>query len=247
MGINDRTAKALGDDVMERLRSLRFCIVGCGGTGANFAEMLVRTGATQLILIDGDSVDESNLNRVFSFSSADLAVPKVEALKNRLQSIRTGLEICTLHDSFRKPEDILEDHPIGQRVRNAVHDADVVFIGTDTNRSRLAIERLCRDKVGGMLLSCGVLVDRESDIFEFECAWSPRTPAELADAEGYGPENASFASIIHEATSVAFTMLLSHLRCGNSNFKSYLRRYDASFQPVETVVNGRSNGNTPSC
>ena len=48
MGLDDRTSKALGDKVMERLRSLRFCIVGCGGTGANFAEMLVRTGATGL-------------------------------------------------------------------------------------------------------------------------------------------------------------------------------------------------------
>ena len=245
MDVDDRTAKALGDDVMERLRSLRFCMVGCGGTGANFAEMLVRTGATQLTLIDGADVEESNLNRVFSFSSADLAKPKVDALKKRLESIRAGLEICTLRDSFRKPEDILEDHPLGQCVRDAVHDADVVFIGTDTNQSRLAIERLCRDKGGGMFLSCGVLVDRKSGVFEFECNWSPGTPAKRADEEGYGPENASFASIVHEATSVAFTMLLSHLRCEHSDFKSYLRRYDASFQPVETVVNGRSNGNTP--
>ena len=245
MDVDDRTAKALGDDVMERLKSLRFCIVGCGGTGANFAEMLVRTGATRLTLIDGAEVEESNLNRVFSFSSADLTKPKVDALKKRLESIRASLEICTLRDSFRKPEDILEDHPIGQCVRDDVHDADVVFIGTDTNKSRLAIERLCRDKGGGMFLSCGVLVDRESDVFEFECNWSPRTPAERADEEGYGPENASFASIVHEATSVAFTMLLSHLRCEHSGFKSYLGRYDASFQPVETVVNGRSNGNTP--
>ena len=65
MGLDDRTSKALGDKVMERLRSLRFCIVGCGGTGANFAEMLVRTGATRLALIDGAVVKEEDLNRVF--------------------------------------------------------------------------------------------------------------------------------------------------------------------------------------
>ena len=88
MDVDDRTAKALGNDVMERLRSLRFCIVGCGGTGANFAEMLVRTGATRLTLIDGSGVEESNLNRVFSFSYSDCGDPKVEALKRRLESIR---------------------------------------------------------------------------------------------------------------------------------------------------------------
>ena len=246
MDVDDRTAKALGDYVMERLRSLRFCIVGCGGTGANFAEMLVRTGATRLTLIDGTKVEESNLNRVFSFSYSDCGEPKVEALKRRLESIRPGLDIHVLQDSFKTHEDILEGHLIGQRVRDAVHDADVVFIGTDTNRSRLAIEKLRRDKGGGMLLSCGVLMDRESDVFEFECTWSPTTPSERADEEGYGPENASFASVVHEATSVAFTMLLSHLRCGNSGFKSYRRKYDACFRPIETVVNRRSSGNTPS-
>ena len=63
----------------------------------------------------------------------------------------------------------------------------------------------------------------------------PKTPIEHKDAQGYGPENASFASIILEATSVAFTMLLSHLKCKNSNFRSYRKRYGANFQPVETI------------
>ena len=209
--------------------------------------MLVRTGARQLTLIDGTKVEESNLNRVFSFSYSDCDEPKVEALRRRLESIRPDLNIHVLQDSFKTPDDILEEHLIGQRVRDAVYDADVVFIGTDTNRSRLAIEKLRQERGGGMLLSCGVLVDRESGVFEFECAWSPTTPSERVDEEGYGPENASIASVIHEATSVAFTMLLSHLSCANSDFKSYLRRYNACFQPVKTVVNGRSSGNTPSC
>ena len=244
MDIDLRTSKALGDDIMQQLRSHRFCIVGCGGTGANFAEMLVRSGATQLTLIDGGFIEESNLNRVFSYCMADVGEPKVKVLKKRLDSIRQGLEIRTLRDSFRKSEDILDDHPIGQRVRDAVYDADTVFIGTDTNTSRLAIERLCRDKTSGKLLSCGVLVDREAGIYEFECSWSPFTPPALEDAEGYGPDNASFASIILEATSVAFTMLLSHLKFGQSSFNSYRMRYDENFQPIETVVCGTSNGNT---
>ena len=247
MSLDDRTSKALGDKVMERLRSLRFCIVGCGGTGANFAEMLVRTGATRLTLIDGAEVKEEDLNRIFSFSFADVGKPKVEVLKTRLEALRPGLEICALRDSFRRREEILKDHPIGQRVRDVVHDADVVFIATDKNTSRIAIERLCREKSAGKFLSCGVLVDRKSGVFEFECCWSPRIPDARVNDEGYGPDNASFASIVHEATSVAFTMLLSHLTCADSGFKSYVRRYDASLQPVETVVTGKSSDNTPSC
>lgn len=219
---------------MRQLASLRFCIVGCGATGANFAEMLVRTGATHLTLVDGTRVEDSNLNRVFSFVNADCGEPKVRVLKRYLESIRPGLEVNVFQDSFRRREHITR--PEGQLVRDAVHDADVVFIGTDTNTSRLAIEELHRDKGRGMLLSCGVLVDREADIFEFECTWSPVTPPDKAADEGYGPENASFASLVHEATSVAFTMLLSHLTCADSNFRWYRRRYDACLRPIAAEV-----------
>ena len=62
------------------------------------------------------------------------------------------------------------------------------------------------------------------------------TPEDKAAVKGYGPENASFAAIVLEATSVAFTMLLSHLRDGKSQFRRYRRRYDANFMVVETSV-----------
>ena len=241
----DRTAKALGPGVMEKLRTFNFCVVGCGGTGATFAEMLVRSGATRLTLIDGDIVDESNLNRVPSFAWRDIKRCKVAALKARLDAIRPGLHIRTLPTSFKEREDILDD-PLGQPARDAVHDAHVVFVGTDTNTSRLVIEALHLSRRRGMLLSCGILVDREEGIFEFECNWSPETPPERAQDEGYGPDDASFASIVLEATAVAFTMLISHLGDAESDFRSYLRRYDAAFRPVETLVNRTPSCNTPS-
>ena len=237
----DRTATALGMEVMEKLRTLHFCVVGCGGTGASFAEMLVRSGATRLTLIDGDTVDESNLNRVTSFAWSDIDHCKVAALKARLDAIRPGLSVQTLPTSFKEPGDILND-PLGQPARDAVHDADVVFVATDTNTSRLAIEALHGSRTRGMLLSSGILVDRKQGVFEFECNWSPQTPPERAHDEGYGPDDASFTSIVLEATAVAFTMLISHLADPESDFRSYLRRYDAAFRPVETLVNG-----TPSC
>lgn len=234
MDISDRTTKALGDRVVKKLGSLHFCIVGCGGTGASFAEMLVRTGATRLTLIDGDCINESNLNRVFSFFPSDCGKPKVEVLKNRLESIRPdGLRIEVLKDRFRRREDILEEYLIGQQVRDAVCDADVVFIGTDTNWSRLAIEELCQDEDKRMYLSCGVRVDPSAGVFEIECNWLPETPCEREQDRGYGPDDASFASIVHEAVSVTFTMLLSHLKCDNSEFNRYRKKYDKNLQVVD--------------
>ena len=237
MNINERTSAALGNELMERLKTLQFCIVGCGGTGATFAEMLVRTGARRLVLIDGGTVKISGLNRVFGFTAQDIGKRKVEALAERLRSIGIdAIDVCSLADSFRRPDQILDDNTLGQSVRDAVYKADVVFAATDTNTSRLGIEQLCRDKDGGMLICCGVRVDREGGEYEFECAWSPKTPDDQAEVEGYGPENASFAAIVLEATSVAFTMLVSHLRDGKSQFRRYRRKYDEHFMVVDTSV-----------
>ena len=234
--ITARTSKALDDSVMSRLAALHFCIVGCGGTGANFAEMLVRTGATRLTLIDGTTVKGSNLNRVFSFHHADIGKPKVHVLTAYLETIRPGqLDITPLRESFRDP-DLVSINPEAQRVRDAVHDADVMFIATDQNTSRRAIQKLHRDStVRGMMLSCGVFIDAEKDIYEFECTWSPATLPEALDI-GYGPNNASYAAILLEATSVALTMLLSHLMCPASDFKYYRRRYDGCLRPVGTSL-----------
>ncbi len=237
MCMNERTSAALGGELMERLKTLQFCIVGCGGTGASFAEMLVRTGAKRLVLIDGGTVKASGLNRVFGFAAQDIGRLKVEALAERLEAIgRDEIDVCVLADSFRSPDQILDYNILGQSVRDAVHDADVVFAATDTNTSRLGIEQLCRDKGSGMLLCCGVRVDREGGEYKFECAWSPKTPEDQAEVAGYGPDNASFASIVLEATAVAFTMLLSHLRDGKSPFRRYQRKYDANFMVVDTSV-----------
>ena len=240
----DRTAKALGNRLMEQLKSLHFCIVGCGGTGANFAEMLVRSGANQITLIDGGTVKESDLNRVLSFTSCDIDKPKVDALKERLLKIGSNLSIVTLKDHFRAFENLLPDHQIGQQVRDAVYNTDVVFIGTDTNKSRLAVESLCRDSRKEYYLSCGVHVELESA--SFECNWKPRTPAHLADDQGYGPDNGSYAAVVQEAVSVGFTMLLHHLKCPEekSSFTSYYREYDSCFVPLTTCVNENTSSST---
>ncbi len=237
MNLDERTVAALGDDLMERLSRLRFCIVGCGGTGANFADMLVRTGARHLALIDGGTVKKSDLNRVFSFTADDVGEPKVKVLEERLKAVAGNeLDVRSLCDSFRRPDQILDGHDLGQRVRDEVYDADVVFAATDTNTSRLAIEDLCRDKDRGMLLCCGLRIDRKAGVYKYECAWSPKTPKEQEGVEGYGPENASFASIVLEATSVAFTMLLSHLQWEGSLFRRYRKSYNANLVPVEPNV-----------
>lgn len=52
-------------------------LVGVGGVGSVAAEMLVRCGIGKLILFDFDSVELSNMNRLF-FTPKDVGLTKVE-------------------------------------------------------------------------------------------------------------------------------------------------------------------------
>jgi len=230
----ERTAAALGSNLLEKLESSQFCVVGCGGTGGNFAEMLVRTGATKVDLIDGMDVKQSGLNRVFAYSRSDCGEKKTTALSRRLHAIRPDLSIREYPTHFRTPEQSMGNLSLESDVCCAVATAVVVFVAVDQRDSRRAVEEFCREERDGNYLSCGVHIDPGDDIFEFECNWQPKSPKKEDDQhDGYGPENASFGSIVVEAASVAFTMLLSHLRDPNSDFVNYTKRYDGAFRPIQ--------------
>lgn len=228
-----RTEAALGKDLMEKLSSLHFCIVGCGGTGATFAEMLVRSGVRNINLVDGEEINSTNLNRIFSFVLADADSKKADILKRRLKLIEPKVNVRSFTHHLISEENTLPGNRLAQAVRNCICDADVVFIGTDTNESRIVCENLCRNKEGKMYLSTGIHVEDGKSLFE--CNWRPKTPEARKDARGYGPENASYISIVTEATCIAFSMLLHHLKNPESKkFRKYYREYDGDFMISET-------------
>lgn len=69
----------------------RVGIAGAGGLGSNTAMLLARTGVGGLVVVDGDVVDASNLNRQWYFPR-DLGMPKVEALGRNLAALAPALE-----------------------------------------------------------------------------------------------------------------------------------------------------------
>lgn len=95
-----RSAALLGEKTMEALRSKRVIIFGVGGVGSYAAEALIRTGLTHLTIVDGDTVQPSNLNRQLPATRATLGMPKVEALKARLLEINPDAEIEAIYSMY---------------------------------------------------------------------------------------------------------------------------------------------------
>ena len=70
-----RTRLLLGDNAIEKLQGSTVMIVGCGAVGSFAVEALARIGIGHLILIDFDTVEESNINRQLFALDSTIGMP----------------------------------------------------------------------------------------------------------------------------------------------------------------------------
>lgn len=94
-----RTSAILGKPAMEKLKNSRIAIFGIGGVGGYALEALVRTGVGSVDLIDGDTVNITNLNRQIIATEKTVDMPKTDAARERMLSINPSLNIKT-YDLF---------------------------------------------------------------------------------------------------------------------------------------------------
>lgn len=94
----------------ERLRSVRVTLLGCGAVGSWTAIQLAHSGIQSFSIIDGDTVDLSNLNRSL-FTRADVGLPKVQALASALGRISPNISVRQFRQKISSPShlhDVLE-------------------------------------------------------------------------------------------------------------------------------------------
>lgn len=78
-----RTELVVGKDGVEKLNNTKIAIFGLGGVGSFALEGLVRAGIGNLVLIDNDCVELTNLNRQILATHKTIGKPKVEIAKQR--------------------------------------------------------------------------------------------------------------------------------------------------------------------
>lgn len=88
-----RQGGATPSECQARLREARVAVLGVGGLGGRVALELACCGVGELWLIDGDQVEESNLNRQIQYTEADIGRLKVEATAERLRAFNSGVKV----------------------------------------------------------------------------------------------------------------------------------------------------------
>ncbi|ELV8626879.1 HesA/MoeB/ThiF family protein [Vibrio cidicii] len=122
----------VGESGQLRLSEASVLLIGCGGLGCAAALYLAGAGVGHLVLVDDDTVDESNLQRQVAYRSGDVASSKSQALRNQLNQLNPEVHIRVLNQRISATQLSME-----------VMMADVVLDCTDNFPSRQAINLAC--------------------------------------------------------------------------------------------------------
>ncbi|HEX3238817.1 MAG TPA: TOMM precursor leader peptide-binding protein [Solirubrobacterales bacterium] len=76
-----------------RLREAKVAVLGVGGLGTWCAWSLACCGVGEMWLIDGDTVEVSNLNRQIFFTEADIGAPKAQVGAERLRAFNSSMRV----------------------------------------------------------------------------------------------------------------------------------------------------------
>ncbi|GAA0178369.1 thiamine biosynthesis protein ThiF [Clostridium sediminicola] len=81
-------------NVHNKIKKSKVAVAGLGGLGSNIAVMLARIGVGELLLVDFDVVELSNLNRQ-CYNISHIGMPKTLALKKQIEEINPFINVYT--------------------------------------------------------------------------------------------------------------------------------------------------------
>lgn len=99
----ERTELLIKEEGVKRLQNASILVVGLGGVGSFAAEFLARSGVGKMTIVDGDTVDITNINRQLPALHSTIGKHKVEIVAERLMDINPNLELIKINE-FLNPE-----------------------------------------------------------------------------------------------------------------------------------------------
>lgn len=96
----ERIIKLIGKENLNKIKNKTVCIVGLGGVGGFATEAIVRSGVGNVIIVDYDIIDISNLNRQIITNQNNIGKSKVQEMKKRIKSINPNCNITIIEEKI---------------------------------------------------------------------------------------------------------------------------------------------------
>lgn len=141
-----RSELLIKNEGIEKLKNANVLVVGLGGVGSFAAEFLARAGVGNLTIVDGDTVDITNVNRQLPALHSTVGKNKVEVVAERILDINPDVQLVPINE-FLSPErmdEMLENNTF-----------DYVLDCIDSVSPKLALIKACRRRKIKIVSSMG--------------------------------------------------------------------------------------------
>ncbi len=152
----------IGVEGQQRLRDARMLVIGAGGLGSPAAFYLASAGVGRITLVDGDTVDLTNLQRQILHTTDRIGQPKATSGKSTLAAINPQVEVIALTTRVSDAE--LDD---------LARDATVVLDCSDNFATRHAVNRACVRHRRPLVSGAAIRFDGQLAVFDLARAESP--------------------------------------------------------------------------
>lgn len=152
----------IGIDGQQALASARMLIIGLGGLGSPLAMYLAAAGVGELVLIDDDNVDLSNLQRQIAHSTDDIGLPKVESAQRRLHALNPECTITCINKRLDSEALLLQ-----------ASQADVVIDACDNFETRFMINAACVQSRTPLVSGAAIRLEGQVAVFRNDLDDSP--------------------------------------------------------------------------
>lgn len=118
----------------ERFKDAKITVIGCGGIGGETIEMLARMGVGELVLVDKDAFDLSNLNRQTLASLQDLGLDKSAVAADKVRLINPYVKTTTFNE-----------HVDESNIKKVIGDSNIVIDALDNVLTRVIVSRTAKE------------------------------------------------------------------------------------------------------
>lgn len=206
----DRQSRLFGDRGQDILGRQKVAVIGAGGAGSLIIEYLARLGVGQVVIIDPDRIDRTNLPRVvgsrfwdahtWMTNSARPAIVRTLGQRLTTPKVRVARRVAKQANPKIRIEALQADVTQND-VAMSLIDCDYLFLAADSMQSRLVFNALVHQYlIPGVQVGAKVQVGRDgviTDIFSvvrpvgpgYGCLWCNQliSPAKLQE-EALTPE-----------------------------------------------------------
>ena len=191
-------------EVLEAVRDSKVLVIGCGGNGS-VLDLLVRVGFSHFGMIDGDYVEDTNLNRL-PFNRSAVGMPKPLAWEEHLKSITPDITAQGWHKFLTRGDGPwLAGLLRGEGWKDDERPVDLVFLGTTSPEANLVAGRCCAMTHTRMII--GPASSGSWIVGTFRNAEDDVTLEQLA---GFETENTLLENIDYQALKPAYVKALNY-------------------------------------